>query len=75
MTSNNNKIIYRVIWGVGCFKDFNCVFNSLDWQKSLNIPTSYRQPSIVKIINGIHQPNNITTENIFQEVLNLIHQN
>ena len=68
----SQKIIYRVIWGIGAYQEFTSVLDAILFEKDLDVPKGYPQPHIIKLIDGVVQRDNITADSIFKEITELL---
>jgi hypothetical protein len=67
----SQKIIYRVIWGIGAYQEFTSVLDAVLFEKDLDIPKGYPQPHIIKLVDNL-PPIDIFPNEVLKEISELL---
>tara|TARA_R110000737_G_scaffold351629_2_gene394461 strand:- start:1144 stop:1389 length:246 start_codon:yes stop_codon:yes gene_type:complete len=67
----SQKIIYRVIWGIGAYQDFTSVLDAVLFEKDLEVPKGYPQPYIIKLVDDM-PPTDIFPNEVLKEISELL---
>ena len=67
----SQKIIYRVIWGIGAYQEFTSVLDAILFEKDLDIPKGYPQPHIIKLVDDM-PPTDIFPNEVLKEISELL---